>query len=239
MIKKVLITNDDGINSPSLLRLQREFEKTFETYVIAPDNQKSGTSMAFQYNSEFDVTNISTNKYSVDGYPVDCVDVGLYSKLIPEVDLIVSGINLGLNVGHDIYYSGTIGAAKHASLAGKYSIAVSSEKVEMNSDFSMECSFIARYVQKYQKELKKDVVYNFNLPKQFHHSIENIKITKPQKIVYVNNFKIQKIDEKRNKFYSNRSKENHKFSLLQDGDFSTLQNGEISLSLLSLEEFKN
>ena len=236
MIQRILFTNDDGIESKSILTLEKRLSESFETYIVAPDSQKSATSMAFKFYSSFNVKKVDDNKYAGDCYPADCVNFGLYSKLIPEIDLVLSGINFGLNVGCDIYYSGTIGAARHAVLQKKYAFAISSEKEE-NDNFEKEADFIYRYLQENKNKLDINCIYNFNFPREFSLNLDEIEITSPEKILYIDNFSIENTGENLIKFFPSRIKSTEN-KHIKGGDYSTVQNGKVSLSLLYLEDFK-
>jgi len=130
--KRVLITNDDGIDSPGILELAKAFSKVAETYVIAPDQNKSGST---HYMSALRTGALKVEKrhlvegvkaYAVDGYPADCVLIALGGIMLDNPpDIVISGINDGPNYGESWIGSGTIGAARVASFAGFPAIAVS------------------------------------------------------------------------------------------------------------------
>jgi 5'-nucleotidase len=127
---RILITNDDGINAPGL-KLAEEIAQAVagpsgEIWVVAPDNERSGASHAISYTSPMRVTRLGERRFSVDGYPADCALVGLHGVLKETPpDLVISGVNRGHNVAEDLVYSGTVGAAMEAALAGRPAIAMS------------------------------------------------------------------------------------------------------------------
>lgn len=122
---KILLTNDDGINAEGLQSLYKQLSAKHETYIIAPDRERSACSNIFTMRDRIMINKTSANIYSINGYPADCVSLGLHSGLIPEVDLVISGINHGPNLGDDVHFSGTVAGARTAVIFGKPGIAVS------------------------------------------------------------------------------------------------------------------
>jgi len=127
-IMKFLITNDDGIDSPGLMALADVFAKKGEVLVIAPAAERSGYGHAFSYKRPIYYTERKLvgghRGIAVEGTPVDCVKMGLFWTDTP-FDWVLSGINLGANVGIDCFYSGTIGGASEGAIQGVPSIAFS------------------------------------------------------------------------------------------------------------------
>jgi 5'-nucleotidase len=127
---RILITNDDGINAPGL-KVAEEIAREVagpegEIWVVAPDNERSGASHAISYTAPMRVTRLGARRFSVDGYPADCALVGIH-RMLKETppDLVISGVNRGHNVAEDVVYSGTVGAAMEAALAGCRAVAMS------------------------------------------------------------------------------------------------------------------
>lgn len=127
---RILVTNDDGISAPGLV-LAEEIAAEIagpdgEVWVVAPDNERSGVGHCISYVSPTRLTELGPRRYSLDGYPADCVLVGLHKVLKDQsVDLVISGVNRGHNVAEDVVYSGTAGAAMEAGLNRVRSIALS------------------------------------------------------------------------------------------------------------------
>ena len=120
---KFLLTNDDGYDAPGLAMLRSVVEG--ETVVVAPLVQQSGCShRVAQHGESLAVQEQAPNIFSVEGTTGDCARVGL-SSLTDDVDWVLSGINQGGNVGHDIYLSGTVAGAREAAFMGKPAIAFS------------------------------------------------------------------------------------------------------------------
>jgi len=127
---RILVTNDDGINAPGLEiaeAIAREVAgPKGEIWVIAPDNERSGVGHCISYTSPTRLTTLGRRRYSLDGYPADCVLVGLHKVMRDSPpDLIISGVNRGHNIAEDVLYSGTAGAAMEGGLNRVRSIALS------------------------------------------------------------------------------------------------------------------
>ena len=129
---KVLVTNDDGIFSPGLFAVKQAMERRGEVAVIAPDKNRSAIGRGITIGESLNVQEVSfpdgSSGFSVDGTPVDCVRLAALGFLDWEPDIVVSGINLGPNLGDDITYSGTVAAAFEGILLGTPAIAVSIER---------------------------------------------------------------------------------------------------------------
>ena len=108
---KILLTNDDGYKADNIKSLHEELSKDHEVWIVAPKNNCSGMSAAISYLNEIEVTKIDEKVYAVDGTPADCSYLGLLSIVDFEFDIVISGINHGANIGNDVLYSGTVGAA--------------------------------------------------------------------------------------------------------------------------------
>lgn len=130
MAMKICITNDDGIRSEGLLRLVQWANKLGDVYVFAPKVEQSAKSHAVEIHKAFEVKPAevpgAVKAYAVDSTPADCVRfavLGLHEKF----DLVISGVNRGLNIGQDIIYSGTVSAAMEAVALGTNALALSTE----------------------------------------------------------------------------------------------------------------
>jgi 5'-nucleotidase len=124
---KLLICNDDGYQAEGLIFLQKYFsERGHEVYVVAPYKEQSGKSQSITIADGMMLIKEAENFWVLDGTPTDCVTVGLCGLLPVKPDLVISGINLGYNIGMDTLYSGTVSVAKEAVIHGCPAIAFSS-----------------------------------------------------------------------------------------------------------------
>ena len=108
---KILLSNDDGYYAVGIQELIKQLEKNHEVYVAAPSKNHSAGSSALTVRRDIKVNNVMKNHYAIDGTPADCVHIALTCLIKDKIDLVVSGINLGANLGDDVIYSGTVAAA--------------------------------------------------------------------------------------------------------------------------------
>ena len=127
---KILVTNDDGIHAEGLWMLVRELKKIGSVTVVAPDGERSAIGTAVTlfeplHASEVCAPEEGVTAYAIDGSPSDCVILALGKLITDKVDTVVSGINPSLNLGEDVYISGTVGAAMQGYFRGLPALAVS------------------------------------------------------------------------------------------------------------------
>ena len=183
----ILVVNDDGITAPGIKALI-SFVKNFgEIIVVAPDKAQSGMGHAITMNTplrlnEFDSIE-GVEAYSCSGTPVDCVKFG--TKLIAKgrkVDLVVSGINHGLNSSINVIYSGTMAAAIEGNVEGASSVGFSIDNHSLDADFSA-CETIVKTIVQFLLEMprEKKVCLNVNIPKIPIEDIKGIKVCRQAK----------------------------------------------------------
>ncbi len=166
----ILLVNDDGVSSKGLHSLKcRLIKEGYNVFVVAPNDAQSCKSQAITLG-----TPLRANKYIYDGVecygisgtPADCVFMGvleLYKDI--KFDLLISGINYGANVGFDINYSGTLGAAREALSYNIPGLATSLFTHDLDADFSVACDFTVYAIKELFKiGFKSQTVYNLNVP---------------------------------------------------------------------------
>lgn len=124
----ILVSNDDGYTAPGLRRLRQALLGFADVIVCAPSSEQSATSHAISLNRPLRLWEPEPGIFTVDGTPADCVYVALHAdgRVLPRrPDLVVSGLNHGLNLGNDVFYSGTVAAAREGALRGVNAIAAS------------------------------------------------------------------------------------------------------------------
>lgn len=163
---RILVSNDDGIYSPGIAALARLATRFGEVRVVAPDVEQSSTSHAISSSRpvRYRRTEIfdDIDAYRVDGTPADCVALGAY--LWEHVDVVLSGINLGPNLGNATWHSGTLAAAKQAVLLGLRGIAFSAPIDDETSDLSTLEPWIERTLTTLLEHDRPSLV-NVNLPR--------------------------------------------------------------------------
>ena len=181
--KRVLVTNDNGIDDIKIIELARAFAKVAETYVVAPMEDRSSSTHLLTVTKRGSIKVEKRNlgegihAYAVDGYPADCVLLA-YAGIMREKppDLVVSGINGGPNLGLDWLFSGTIGAARVASL-GLPAIAVSGLDDDMPDAVRAATQWVVRLAQSsLVRELEKHQYLTVSIPRVPPSEIKGIRI---------------------------------------------------------------
>lgn len=164
---RILLTNDDGIESPKLKYTKEILSHYGDVYVVAPKYEQSAKSMSLSIGS-FEFEQIDEKTYAIHGTPVDCVNFA-YAGLDVRPDLVVSGTNNGYNLGIDTRYSGTVGAALQAQYHGFPSIALSADR-RGNRILEEELKRTLDYI--FEEDLiGTDHTLNVNFPREkFEHS---------------------------------------------------------------------
>ncbi|MGE5155364.1 MAG: 5'/3'-nucleotidase SurE [Bdellovibrio bacteriovorus] len=127
---KILVSNDDGYQSPGLLALVEALESIAEVFVVAPERDRSGASNSLTLDRPLRASQTERGFIRVDGTPTDCVHLAITGLLEREPDLVVAGINHGPNLGDDVIYSGTVAAATEGRFLGLPAIALSMDAFE-------------------------------------------------------------------------------------------------------------
>lgn len=134
-MRRILVTNDDGYFSPGIQALAEALRALGEVTIVAPQTEASAVGHALTLRRPLRLEGVGPGVWAVDGTPTDCVNIAL-SQLYPDgLDLIVSGINKGLNIGDDVTYSGTVAGALEGALLGYQAMAVSLEYGPDGYDF--------------------------------------------------------------------------------------------------------
>jgi 5'-nucleotidase len=124
----ILVSNDDGVFAPGIEALVEAVSELGDVIVCAPDMERSGSSHAMTFHTHLRVSEVKPQWWQVSGTPVDCVYIGLHHLCPTKPDLVVSGINAGYNLGTDVFYSGTVGAAAEARIQGIPALAASADR---------------------------------------------------------------------------------------------------------------
>jgi 5'-nucleotidase len=174
---RILVTNDDGIHSDGLIKLEEAMKEIGDVYVVAPAAEMSGASHSLTLARPLRIRQLDDRHWTVDGTPTDCVTLAL-NKILPEderPDLCVSGINHGGNLGDDATYSGTVAGALEATILGVPGIAFSLVARE-NFDFTDAAHFAITAARKVLGEgLPEGTLLNINLPPG---EIKGVRVTR-------------------------------------------------------------
>ncbi|HTX90759.1 MAG TPA: 5'/3'-nucleotidase SurE [Anaerolineales bacterium] len=192
MEKHILVTNDDGVAAPGLFALVKEMRRLGKVSVLAPDHNWSGGGHVKTLDRALRVQEVrladGTQAFASDGAPSDCVALATLGFIREPIDLVVSGINVGANLGHDVTYSGTVTAAMEAGIAGLPGIAVS---LEVPAGLLGEVDFdpaarAARLVVQHVIEngLPPEILLNVNVPYLREEQIQGFRLTRQGLRVY-------------------------------------------------------
>ncbi len=161
---RLLLTNDDGIHAEGLKALAAALSAEHEVCVFAPDQERSGVSHAMTLRNPGKVRKLGEREYSCSGTPADCVILACLGAIPFEPDAVVSGINRGPNLGTDIVYSGTCGAARQAAFVGLPGIAVSCATYREPFRYAAAASFVRRHLGRLVELCGPQVFLNVNAP---------------------------------------------------------------------------
>jgi len=181
---KILICNDDGVHAPGIKILAQYLSEVAEVIVVAPLEERSTTGHTLTLDHPLRVVEISPKVWGCSGYPADCALMGLAEIMKDDrPDLIVSGINRGANLGQDVYYSGTVAAAREAIFHGIPGISVSSvldflPAPTVKHHYETAAQFIQNIVKKGAHELIAPMhLLNVNVPNVEMDRIEGLELT--------------------------------------------------------------
>jgi 5'-nucleotidase len=185
---RILITNDDGILAPGLLALKAALAPLGEVLAVAPERPRSACGHAVTLHKPLRLSRLTlpdgTQGLACSGTPSDCVGLAVHGHAGPRPDLIVSGINLGPNVGWDLTYSGTVAAAMEAAINGVPTFAISLDTYEP-ADFVPAAEF-ARYLAAMlmRHGMPQDTFLNVNVPAIPAADIKGVAVTSQGRVVY-------------------------------------------------------
>ena len=161
---EILLTNDDGVHSAGITSLADTLASTGHVTTVAPDREMSASSQSLTLIRPIRYDKIGPDRYSVEGTPTDCVIMALNYILPQRPDLVISGINKGPNLGHDIAYSGTVAGAMEAARHGVQAVAIS---LATRNTFAFEdaAQFVTTLAQRLLKQsLPEGFILNVNIP---------------------------------------------------------------------------
>jgi len=235
---KILVTNDDGIFAPGLNALYREMRHLGEVAVVAPDSEQSAVGHAISLSHPLRVKEVQlpggVRGWAVTGTPADCVKIALAELLNGPPDLVVSGINLGPNVGINVLYSGTVSAATEAVILGIRGIAFSLDSYRQ-ADFSGPARLARHLVAALSawSAWPPRVCLNINLPARPVEEIRGIRITRQDTGPLVEHFE-RRVDPRERVYYW-LAEINERQELDLTTDYGALQAGYITITPISFD----
>ena len=228
-----LLTNDDGIYARGLSALYGELSQDAECLIVAPEAEQSAVGHAITLTRPLMVRRARKNGafwgYAVSGTPADCVKVGIRELSQKPVDLVVSGINLGANVGINVIYSGTVSAATEGAILGVPAIAVSLD-ARRDADFAFAARFARRMARFMLRENPlKNVPLNVNIPAVPEEEIKGVAVVKQGRARLMEIFE-RRTDPRDNIYYWLAGETQLSEGEEEDTDMSRLQEGYITIT---------
>ena len=161
--RTILLTNDDGAWAPGILALARAATRFGRVVVVAPDRNRSAVSSALSLHDVIRMQETGEDRHACSGTPVDCVLMGCRMVLKGRPDWVLSGINHGYNLGEDVFYSGTVGAAFEGCIQGARAAAFS---LDPAGDLEVAERWAGLFLERWEgMELAPNRIWNVNLPK--------------------------------------------------------------------------
>lgn len=230
---RILVTNDDGIHSPGLTTLAKALAKIGEVWVVAPDRERTAVAHAVTLHKPLRVDEVGTRTFAVNGTPVDCVNLAVLNLLPKPPDLLVSGINKGVNLGDDVLYSGTVSAAMEGTILGVPSMAVSQEgrdrfHFEAGAHYAV---LVARMILR--EGLPPETLVNLNVPHRPLKAITGLRVTCLSRRRFDNPIIEKKDPHGRSYYWIAGTRVS--WSRSKDADHEAIEDGAVSLTPIHLD----
>ncbi|MCB9131201.1 MAG: 5'/3'-nucleotidase SurE [Anaerolineales bacterium] len=237
MPAQILITNDDGVTSPGLLALKQALAAVGDVTVFAPDRNWSAAGHSKTMHKPLRISRVTladgSPAYTTNGAPSDCVGLALLGAIPNLPDLVVSGINQGGNLGHDITYSGTVAGAMEAVVGGIPSIAVSLDAREW-SDFCAVTDVVVSLARRILADgLPTNTFLNVNAPPLPSDEVKGVLVTRLGQRVYRDVLVEREDPQGRPYFWIGGEPPT---GIVEDGtDYGAVARGYISVTPLSMD----
>jgi 5'-nucleotidase len=231
---KILVTNDDGVSASGLWALVGELKNIADIVVVAPDREMAAMSTAISLHRPIRARKVvpliaDIETYAVEGTPADSVILALGKLVRDKVDLVISGINRGANLGDDVLISGTVGAALQACLHGLPAFAIS-VAIGDKLDFGDAAKFTALLTRKLSNnDLPNNICLNVNLPNLPRGKINGVRVTYPATNSHTDSVE-ERYDSGRHHYWLVRQRVNEQLD--EKTDIWAVEQGNISITSL-------
>jgi len=227
----ILLTNDDGIHAAGLQALAAELASFATISIVAPHREQSGTAQSLTLRNPIICNKVGERQWAVEGTPADAVIVALHRLLPEKPDLVISGINAGANLGENVYYSGTVGAAREAALHHIPALAISLCSKAEGSQFDAAAR-VARSAAKIvlAEGLPDQVLLNVNVPQPWSGEV---KFTRQSKKITRNQLSEGK--DPRGRTYYWLFEQRIDKDVAPDTDYAAIFAGAVSITPLHLD----
>ncbi|HEY4682034.1 MAG TPA: 5'/3'-nucleotidase SurE [Candidatus Acidoferrales bacterium] len=230
-MRQILVTNDDGVQSPGLKALVQALSELGQVTVVAPTKEVSAQSHGLSLRRPIRFERVAERTYAVEGTPADSVILALNKIMKARPDLLVSGINRGGNMGENIYYSGTVAAAVEGTLNGIPSFAISVAHKDGEFDFEPAAAFAVKLAKRIlAEELPKGVTLNVNVPQPWNNGVE---ITRQSNKI-IKNLLVENTDPRGRRYYW-LHEEVDRDRVAPGTDYAAVFAGSISITPLDLD----
>jgi 5'-nucleotidase len=228
----ILITNDDGIHAPGLRALVAAMTGLGAVTVVAPSQERSAAAQSLTLRQPIYYEQIAEREYAVEGTPADSMILAFHSLLKERPDVVVSGINRGGNVGENVYYSGTVGAAMEGAINGVAAVAVSVAYKGKEFDFAPAGQFTRELVPLILRDgLPKGVLLNVNIPQDW---TGEVRVTRQSSKITRN--VLQPGVDPRGRNYFWLSEQQFVGSIEPDTDQAAIRDGAASVTPLVIDQ---
>ena len=229
----ILLTNDDGYQAEGLRALAAALAGFATVSIVAPSLERSGAAQSLTLRQPIVCNKIAEREWAIDGTPADCVIVALH-KLLPEKpDLVISGINHGANLGENVYYSGTVGAAREAVIHHVPGFAMSLCSKRLNADFAPSAKLARRTAEMILKEgLPPQVLLNVNVPESWKGAV---RFSRQSKKITRTVLREGEDPKGRPYFWLSEQRIDRDMELDADSDYAAIFAGEVSITPLHLD----
>lgn len=231
---RILLVNDDGINAPGIRHLQKALsEAGHDLILVAPDTERSAASHSISLRKDIHATRIAKNEWAISGTPVDCVVIALQKIVTEKIDLVISGINAGQNMGEDVLYSGTVAAAVEAAMFGHRAMALSINAYK-DQLFESATKWFIRLLEHDLDSLTKPYeVININFPNIPFEEVKGVRLTRTGHRKYYNF--ISMINEEEDNFSYRIGGNMPQWDFETGTDSEAISEGYISITPLGFE----
>lgn len=233
---KILITNDDGYQGDGINALYDALSKDHEVYECAPMHQMSASGHSISLFKKMELLEFGPNRFAVNGTPADTVKVALFGVFQDiKFDMVISGINDGPNMGHDIYYSGTFAGAREGLINNIFSVACSYDSwTQTEKHFDIAAEIVLKIVNDITPDMFRDkVILNINFPSV--HPYKGIKLTHLGERVYRDYIHFEELG---NKVFATIGGETPAYNSDPGSDLDEINDGYVSLTPLKSELYE-
>jgi len=230
----VLLTNDDGYQAAGLRALADELKDFADITIVAPSWERSGAAQSLTLRQPIVCHKINENEWAVDGTPADCVIVALHKLLPQKPDVVISGINHGANLGENVYYSGTVGAAREAVIHYVPGLAVSLCSKRVDSNFAPTSRLARQTAELMLREKLPDQVFlNINVPENWQGG--GVKLTRQSKKITRTLLREGADPRGVPYFWLSEQRVDREMEIDADSDYAAIFAGDVSITPLHLD----